>query len=170
MLSSSTACLGSRLTLSSGRTIIFAGLKNFNGKLEFYNVDDLEPMVTAEHFIYVATSVISDRGIENGFNIWSFHGKLLYKISKDQFYRFLWRPSPPPLSQEKEVEIAKNLKKYSEEVPGRGLGRNVAVEQAGWGKVQGVSLDLPFSLLSSGPPSESRPSSCKILLHRAART
>lgn len=35
----------------SGRFIILAGLKGFNGQLEFYNVDELETMATAEHFM-----------------------------------------------------------------------------------------------------------------------
>ena len=35
----------------AGRYIIFAGLKGFNGRLEFYNVDELETMATAEHFM-----------------------------------------------------------------------------------------------------------------------
>ncbi|KAL8155139.1 hypothetical protein AgCh_000507 [Apium graveolens] len=108
-----------------GRFIILAGLKGFNGQLEFYNVDDLETMATAEHFMatdiewdptgrYVATAVTSVHEMENGFNIWSFHGKLLYRIMKDHFFQFLWRPRPASfLSPEKEEEIAKNLKKYS---------------------------------------------------------
>ncbi|XP_074373122.1 eukaryotic translation initiation factor 3 subunit B-like [Apium graveolens] len=108
-----------------GRFILLAGLKGFNGQLEFYNVDDLETMATAEHFMatdiewdptgrYVATAVTSVHEMENGFNIWSFHGKLLYRIMKDHFFQFLWRPRPPSfLSPEKEEEIAKNLKKYS---------------------------------------------------------
>ncbi|XP_076922037.1 eukaryotic translation initiation factor 3 subunit B-like [Bidens hawaiensis] len=109
----------------SGRFIILAGLKGFNGQLEFYNVDELETMATAEHFMatdiewdptgrYVATSVTSVHEMENGFNIWSFNGKLLYRILKDHFFQFLWRPRPPSfLSPEKEEEILKNLKKYS---------------------------------------------------------
>ncbi|KAI3742981.1 hypothetical protein L1987_60682 [Smallanthus sonchifolius] len=109
----------------SGRFIILAGLKGFNGQLEFYNVDELETMATAEHFMatdiewdptgrYVATSVTSVHEMENGFNIWSFNGKLLYRILKDHFFQFLWRPRPPSfLSPEKEEEIFKNLKKYS---------------------------------------------------------
>ncbi|KAK9090555.1 hypothetical protein Sjap_023732 [Stephania japonica] len=63
---------------------------------------------------YVATSVTSVHEMENGFNIWSFSGKLLYRIPRDHFFQFLWRPRPPSLlSPEKEEEIAKNLKKYS---------------------------------------------------------
>ncbi|XXG83222.1 hypothetical protein AAC387_Pa10g1024 [Persea americana] len=109
----------------AGRFIILAGLKGFNGQLEFYNVDELETMATGEHFMatdiewdptgrYVSTSVTSVHEMENGFNIWSFNGKLLYRIPRDHFYQFLWRPRPPSLlTPEKEEEIAKNLKKYS---------------------------------------------------------
>ncbi|ERN17444.1 hypothetical protein AMTRI_Chr02g258200 [Amborella trichopoda] len=109
----------------AGRFIILAGLKGLNGQLEFYNVDELETMAVGEHFMatdvewdptgrYVATSVTSVHEMENGFNIWSFHGKLLYRISRDHFYQFLWRPRPASfLTLEKEEEIAKNLKKYS---------------------------------------------------------
>ncbi|KAG6772922.1 hypothetical protein NC652_018046 [Populus alba x Populus x berolinensis] len=110
----------------SGRYLILAGLKGFNGQLEFYNVDELETMATAEHFMatdiewdptgrYVATLVTSvHNDMENGFNIWSFNGKLLYRTLKDHFFQFLWRPRPPSLlSPEKEEEVAKNLKKYS---------------------------------------------------------
>lgn len=35
----------------AGRYIVLAGLKGFNGQLEFYNVDELETMATAEHFM-----------------------------------------------------------------------------------------------------------------------
>ncbi|XP_010525888.1 PREDICTED: eukaryotic translation initiation factor 3 subunit B [Tarenaya hassleriana] len=109
----------------TGKYIILAGLKGFNGQLEFYNVDELETMATAEHFMatdiewdptgrYVATAVTSVHEMENGFNIWSFNGKLLYRILKDHFFQYSWRPRPPSfLSPEKEEEIAKNLKKYS---------------------------------------------------------
>ncbi|EEF46838.1 Eukaryotic translation initiation factor 3 subunit, putative [Ricinus communis] len=110
----------------AGHYLILAGLKGFNGQLEFYNVDELETMATTEHFMatdidwdptgrYVATSVTSvHHEMENGFNIWSFNGKLLYRILKDHFFQFLWRPRPPSfLSAEKEEEIANNLKKYS---------------------------------------------------------
>ncbi|KAL6569251.1 Eukaryotic translation initiation factor 3 subunit B [Orobanche minor] len=109
----------------AGRFIILAGLKGFNGQLEFFNVDELETMAQEEHFMatdvewdptgrYVATVVTSVHEMENGFSVWSFNGKLLYKILRDRFFQFLWRPRPPSfLSPEKEEEIAKNLKKYS---------------------------------------------------------
>jgi len=108
-----------------GRFIILAGLKAFNGHLEFFNVDELETMATGEHFMatdiewdptgrYVSTAVTCVHEMENGFNIWSFNGKLLYRIPRDHFYQLLWRPRPPSLlSPEKEEEIAKNLRKYS---------------------------------------------------------
>ncbi|KAF5175883.1 Eukaryotic translation initiation factor 3 subunit b [Thalictrum thalictroides] len=109
----------------TGRFILLAGLRGFNGQLEFFNVDELETMQTGEHFMatdiewdptgrYVATSVTSVHEMENGFHIWSFNGKLLYRIPRDRFYQFLWRPRPASfLTAEKEEEIAKNLKKYS---------------------------------------------------------
>ncbi|KAF7075295.1 hypothetical protein CFC21_080075 [Triticum aestivum] len=109
----------------AGRFIVLAGLKGFNGQLEFFNVDDLETMATGEHFMatdimwdptgrFLATAVTSVHEMENGFQIWSFNGKLIYKISKDHFYQFQWRPRPPSLlTPEKEEDISKNLKRYS---------------------------------------------------------
>ncbi|XP_010454917.1 PREDICTED: eukaryotic translation initiation factor 3 subunit B-like [Camelina sativa] len=109
----------------TGKYIILAGLKGFNGQLEFFNVDELETMATAEHFMateiewdptgrYVATAVTSVHEMENGFTIWSFNGNLLYRTLKDHFFQLAWRPRPPSfLTAEKEEEIAKNLKKYS---------------------------------------------------------
>jgi translation initiation factor 3 subunit B len=35
----------------TGHFILIAGLKGFTGKLEFYNVDELETMATGEHFM-----------------------------------------------------------------------------------------------------------------------
>ncbi|XP_050379356.1 eukaryotic translation initiation factor 3 subunit B-like [Argentina anserina] len=109
----------------SGRFIILAGLKGLNGQLEFYNVDEQETMATTEHFMatdiewdptgrYVATAVTSVHEMENGYIIWTFNGKLLYRVLRDHFLQFLWRPRPASfLTPEQEEEIAKNLKKYS---------------------------------------------------------
>lgn len=38
-------------------------------------------------FRYVATSVTTAHEMENGFIIWAFNGKLLYRILKDNFYQ-----------------------------------------------------------------------------------
>ncbi|KAL5698942.1 Eukaryotic translation initiation factor 3 subunit B [Ranunculus cassubicifolius] len=109
----------------AGRFLLFAGMKSFNGQLEFYDVDENETMATSEHLMttdiewdptgrYVATFVTSVHEMENGFNLWSFNGKSLYRVPRDHFFQFLWRPRPPSyLTAEKEEEIAKNLKKYS---------------------------------------------------------
>eukprot|EP00271_Cylindrocystis_brebissonii_P008842 TRINITY_DN23358_c0_g1_i1.p1 TRINITY_DN23358_c0_g1~~TRINITY_DN23358_c0_g1_i1.p1 ORF type:complete len:867 (-),score=244.90 TRINITY_DN23358_c0_g1_i1:372-2972(-) len=108
-----------------GRFILLAGLKGFNGLLEFFNVDDLETMATGEHFMatdiewdptgrYVATSVTSVHQMENGFQVWSYSGKLLYRLPREKFLQFLWRPRPPSLlTAEKEAEVAKKLRTYS---------------------------------------------------------
>eukprot|EP00899_Mesostigma_viride_P013900 jgi/Mesvir1/22510/Mv18538-RA.2 len=108
-----------------GNHVVFAGLKAMNGQLEFYNLNEMETMVSTEHFMctdvdwdptgrFVATSVTSVNQMENGFNIYSYHGKLLYKVRRDRFYQFLWRPRPPTLlSPEKDAEVAKNLRAYS---------------------------------------------------------
>ena len=63
---------------------------------------------------YVTTAVTSVHQMENGFNVWTFNGRLLYKHQRERFYQFLWRPRAPSLlSEEKEAEILKNLKSYS---------------------------------------------------------
>ena len=109
----------------TGGTIVLAGLKTMNGQFEFFNVDEMETMASAEHFMatdvewdptgrYVTTAVTSVHQMENGFHVWTFNGVLLYKHGRERFYQFLWRPRAPSLlGAEKEAEIAKNLKKYS---------------------------------------------------------
>ncbi|KAI3898181.1 hypothetical protein MKW92_016179 [Papaver armeniacum] len=125
----------------SGRFIVIAGL---NGQLEFYDVDELEKMATAEHVMvtniewdptgrYVATFVTSVHEIENGFNIWSLTGKLLYKISKDHFHQFSWRPRPPSLlTAGKEEEISKNLDIYSKKYETEDRMQNREMMQQEW--------------------------------------
>jgi len=100
-----------------GNFAVLAGLKGFNGTLEFYNVNELETMATDEHFMathvtwdptgrFIATYVSAwDHQLENGYNIWNFQGKLLKHVPKDKFYQFFWRPRPPihflPIQEEK---------------------------------------------------------------------
>jgi translation initiation factor 3 subunit B len=74
----------------AGRHLVLAGLKGLNGQLEFFSADEMETLATAEHFMctdvdwdptgrYVATSVTAVHAMENGFNVWSFNGQLLYR-------------------------------------------------------------------------------------------
>ncbi|CAH2036264.1 unnamed protein product, partial [Thlaspi arvense] len=84
----------------TGKHVVLAdGLSGFSGKLEFYNVDELVTMATVDNFM--ATYIEWD---PSGSNITS---------PRDGEW-FAWRPRPPSLlSDEKEEEVAKNLKKYS---------------------------------------------------------
>ncbi|KAF7153516.1 hypothetical protein RHSIM_Rhsim01G0073400 [Rhododendron simsii] len=43
---------------------------------------------------HVGTSVTSVHEMTNGFNIWSFNGKLLYRILKDHFFQGIRRANP----------------------------------------------------------------------------
>lgn len=108
-----------------GRFLLLAGLKQ-NGKLEWWDTHDQVSVVGAgEHLMatevawdpsgrYVVTSVTAVNQMENGYQVWSFCGQPLYKVSKDRFFGFVWRPRPECLlSKEKQKEISKNLKKYS---------------------------------------------------------
>jgi len=112
----------------TGSFILLAGLRATDGgHLEFYNVNDLETMASEDHFgcnqiawdptgrfVCTFVSVWSHQQMENGYNIWSFQGKLIHKVLKDRFCQFLWRPRPPTLlSKEKEEYIKQHIKEYS---------------------------------------------------------
>jgi len=110
----------------SGSIILLANLKGTAGQLEWVDVNVQQTIGEAEHFMcsdiewdptgrFVATSVSHWRHqMENGFTMWSSHGRELYHEKKDKFYQLLWRPRPPSLlSEAKEKEIRKNLRTYS---------------------------------------------------------
>lgn len=98
----------------TGRFVVLVGLNGFNGLPEFYDVDNLQTIATGEHYMvtnvewdptgrYVSTSVSTANEIQNGFNIWSFYGRLLYSMPNDHLSQFSWSPRPPSLlSAEKE--------------------------------------------------------------------
>lgn len=109
----------------AGDMIILAGLRNLNGVLEFFSVNEMETVANEEHNMcmavdwdpsgrFVATSVSHWRHqIDTGYNIYTFDGKLLYKVVKDKFFQLLWRPRPPTLlSPEKLKQISDNLGSY----------------------------------------------------------
>lgn len=107
-----------------GKNLVMVGMKN--GILEFFNADEFETMGQGEHFSatdiswdptgrYLATCVTALHHMDNGFQVWSFQGRMLYRVPHDNFFQFLWRPRPPSfLPPEKEKQISANLKKYSE--------------------------------------------------------
>jgi len=110
----------------AGRYIVLAGLKSLNGKLEFYDSQTLTSMAEKEHLMctdvtwdptgrYVTTWVCNWKSkSENGFKIWPFHGQAeLFFAVKDPFHQFMWRPRPPSLLTQSQLnDIDKTMKSY----------------------------------------------------------
>ena len=103
-----------------------ANLKGTSGQLEWVDVNAMQTIGEAEHFMcsdiewdptgrFVATSVSHWRHqMENGYNVWTSQGRQLKHQRQDKFYQLLWRPRPPSLltvAQEKDVR--KNLRTFS---------------------------------------------------------
>lgn len=69
---------------------------------------------------FLASCTITDlrnataRGnFEDGFNIYTFQGKLLNRVKKEKLYQFSWRPRPKDLlTAEERRAVIKNLRKY----------------------------------------------------------
>jgi translation initiation factor 3 subunit B len=113
----------------AGRTILLAGMRSMDGHLIFYDAQTGTTMAEDDHFglsnvcwdpsgRFVSTFVSAAFGqrMENGYSLYSFQGKLLQKILKDQFFQFLWRPRPPTLlTRPQEEEIQKNLPKITKQ-------------------------------------------------------
>ena len=109
-----------------GRFLVLAGLRNFQGELEFWDVDELQVLSTGEHFHatevewdptgrYVTSTVSYWRHpTDTGYIIWDFKGQMLFKKNVERFKQLLWRPRPPSmLSKEQMKNIRRNLKGYS---------------------------------------------------------
>ncbi|KAL3908502.1 MAG: hypothetical protein SGPRY_009774 [Prymnesium sp.] len=104
----------------TGNLILLANLKGTAGQLEWVDVNVLQTIGEAEHFMcsnieYVATWVAHWRHqMENGYNLWSSHGRPLGHVKHEKFFQFIWRPRPPSLLTEaQEKEIRKDLRTYS---------------------------------------------------------
>nr|CAI5869782.1 unnamed protein product [Callosobruchus analis] len=109
-----------------GRFIVLAGLgSNGGGSLEFVDAHDFLVMNATDHFQmsdvewdptgrYVITAVsFWKTKVDTGYWLWSFQGKILKRVNLEKFAQILWRPRPPTLlSEEKQKDIKKNLKKY----------------------------------------------------------
>ncbi|CAB3224414.1 unnamed protein product [Arctia plantaginis] len=109
----------------SGQFIVVANLGLTGGALEFLDTNDFTIMNVSDHYQmsgiewdptgrFVVTGVSSLKSkIDTGYYIWSFQGKIIRRVMKENFAQFNWRPRPPTLLSEKQQkDIKKNLKKY----------------------------------------------------------
>jgi len=112
----------------TGQFVVLAGLRNFNGVLEFIDTSDFTSMGSGEHFMcsdvewdptgrFVVTGVSWWRHkMDNAYWLWNFQGKILRRSSVEKFCELQWRPRPPTLlSKEQIKDVKKNLKKYSDQ-------------------------------------------------------
>ena len=110
----------------AGSICLLANLKGTSGQLEWIDVNGMQTIGEAEHFMcsdvewdptgrYVSTSVSHWRHqMENGYNIWTSQGKQIKHTRHDKMYQLLWRPRPPSLlSDAQEKDVRKNLRDYS---------------------------------------------------------
>jgi len=110
----------------AGSIVLMASLKGTSGALEWVDVNTMQTIGEAEHFMcsdiewdptgrFVATSVAHWRHqMENGYNIWTSQGRQIKHQRQDKFFQLLWRPRPPSLlSDTQEKEVRKNLREYS---------------------------------------------------------
>ena len=93
----------------TGRHLVIAGLRELNGKLEFWSAQPAECLAITEHLKattvewdptgrFVATYISTwSYGNENGYKLWSFSGNELRSELVDNFYQLSWRPRPDSL-------------------------------------------------------------------------
>ncbi|KAJ3389670.1 hypothetical protein CcCBS67573_g05180 [Chytriomyces confervae] len=111
-----------------GRIAVLAGVRAFQGDIEFWDADDMTMLAAGEHYTctdvewdptgrYLVSSVSWWRVQQDpGFILWSCVGTQLTKQSVPQFKQILWRPRPAtPLTLEEQKAIKKNFKEYSKE-------------------------------------------------------
>uniref|UniRef100_A0AC35UG36 RRM domain-containing protein n=1 Tax=Rhabditophanes sp. KR3021 TaxID=114890 RepID=A0AC35UG36_9BILA len=110
-----------------GSWLAFAGVKAAGGSIVFYDCSTMEPikMKTVEHAEmtdcqwdpsgrYFVSSCNKPRA-ENGYVIYNFQGKVLFKGQHDLLVKFEWRPRLKiPGEEERILEVKKNFKKYTE--------------------------------------------------------
>jgi len=124
-----------------GSIILLANLKGTSGQLEWVDVNQQQTIGEAEHFMcsniewdptgrFVATSVSHwKHQMENGYHLWTSHGRELMHEKKDKFFQLLWRPRPPSLlSEAKEKEIRKNLRDYSKKYEEEDAKKKLALD------------------------------------------
>ncbi|XP_035787167.1 eukaryotic translation initiation factor 3 subunit B [Anopheles albimanus] len=105
-----------------GQFIVMANLQM--GSFEFVDTNDFSIMKTGDHYRacevewdptgrYVVTGTSGKAKEDQGYYLWSFQGRIIRRVTLKNFMLFLWRPRPPTLlSEQKQKDIRKNLKKY----------------------------------------------------------
>ncbi|KAJ3130009.1 Translation initiation factor 3 subunit b [Physocladia obscura] len=111
-----------------GRIAVLAGVRAFQGDIEFWDIDDLTMLAAGDHYTctdlewdptgrYLMSSVSWWRVQQDpGFTLWSCVGTELAKQSIPMFKQILWRPRPPtPLTIEEQKSVKKNFKEISKQ-------------------------------------------------------
>ncbi|KAJ3357792.1 translation initiation factor eIF-3b like protein [Entophlyctis luteolus] len=109
-----------------GRIAVLAGVRAFQGDIEFWDTDDFTMLNAGEHYTctdlewdptgrFLVSSVSWWRVQQDpGYILWSCTGTELNKVSVPVFKQILWRPRPPtPLSADEQKAIKKNFKEYT---------------------------------------------------------
>ncbi|KAJ3212659.1 Translation initiation factor 3 subunit b [Dinochytrium kinnereticum] len=112
----------------NGRIAVLAGIRAFQGDLEFWDVEEGYMLGQGEHYMctdvewdptgrYLMSSVSWWRvQTDPGFILWTLTGTPLAKQPVPVFKQILWRPRPPcPLTVEEQKKVKKNLKEFSKE-------------------------------------------------------
>lgn len=115
----------------NGKHCILTNIFTSEVKIEFFNAEENETLCTVESFgckdiqwdpsgRYVAVinneSMSSERSrnLDSGYKIYTFQGNLLYTMNREKFYQFLWRPRPPSILSDEEIQdIQTNIRQYS---------------------------------------------------------
>lgn len=108
--------------------LLICDLLTSNGAIEFYSLACAQSIATVQHFnakhvcwdpsgrFVAVVSPAGGRNGDAGYELFTFTGKLVEKVTKMGFEQFVWRPRPPCALSPAEVQnIRKNLNKYRAE-------------------------------------------------------
>lgn len=118
-----------------GNYMVIANFESPQGDLDFFDCDEKLSYRQSSHFLCngvkwdtsgrVVASVssipmfnkdkIEKSALENGYVLYTFQGKEIYRSLEKRFYQFIWRPRMKSLlTEEQRNNIIKNLKQYVE--------------------------------------------------------
>lgn len=77
----------------------------FNSQ-EHQAVTDVEWDPTGRYVVsYVSSWSAASRGVDFGYNMWNFQGRMLQRRPMDRFCAFAWRPRPQPIITEAKIKV-----------------------------------------------------------------